>query len=163
LRRRRRDAGTSIAADPRGPSSAEVRTAAARKVFSYVTRITDGVPELLVFDSLDEAGFEVPKGAVEGEESLEDAVHRELFEEAGIRSARVVQELGTIDWRGERQAFLLVEAPRGLSAQVRSHRHRRRRRRSPRYGRSDIGLRLHGHRRYSRDLGNPVAVAISVR
>lgn len=72
-----------------------------RKVFAYVTRITDGAPELLVFESLDEPGFEVPKGAVEEGESLEEAVHRELFEEVRIAGARVVRELGTTEWHDE--------------------------------------------------------------
>lgn len=82
-----------------------------RKVFAYVTRITDGAPELLVFESLDEPGFEVPKGAVEEGESLEEAVHRELFEEVGIAGARVVRELGTAEWHDEQQHFFLVDEP----------------------------------------------------
>ena len=85
-----------------------------QKVFAYVTRITDGVRELLVFDSLDEPGFEVPKGAVEGGESLEEAVRRELHEEAGITDARTIRELGATDWEDERQHFFLVEPPPGL-------------------------------------------------
>lgn len=85
-----------------------------RKVFAYVTRITDGVPELLVFDSLDEPGLEVPKGAVEVGESLEEAVHRELLEEAGITGACFVRQLGATVWRDERQHFFLVEPPPGL-------------------------------------------------
>lgn len=89
---------------------------ASRKVFAYVTRITEGDPELLVFESLDEPGFEVPKGAVEVGESLEDAVRRELHEEAGIAEARVVREVGATDWNGERQHFFLVEAPEVLPA-----------------------------------------------
>ena len=84
------------------------------KVFAYVPRITDGLPELLVFESLDEAGFEVPKGEVEGGETLARAVKRELLEEAGIVGARIVRELGEADWQDERQHFFLVEAPSGL-------------------------------------------------
>jgi len=76
-----------------------------RKVFAYVTRITDGVRELLVFDSLDEPGFEASKRAVEGGESLE---------EAGISGARVIRKLGATDWHDERQHFFLVEPPPGL-------------------------------------------------
>ena len=84
------------------------------KVFAYVTRITDGRPELLVFASHDEPGFEVPKGAVEAGETLGEAVRRELEEEAGLVDARVVRILGAADWQDERQHFLLVEAPPGL-------------------------------------------------
>jgi 8-oxo-dGTP pyrophosphatase MutT (NUDIX family) len=85
-----------------------------QKVFAYVTRVTDGVRELLVFDSLDEPGLEVPKGAVEDGESLEEAVHRELLEEAGITDARIIRKLGAADWGDERQHFFLVEPPPGL-------------------------------------------------
>ena len=85
-----------------------------RKVFAYVTRITGPKTELLVFRSLDEPGFEVPKGAVEDGESLDKAVVRELLEEAGITGARVIRELGASDWKDERQHFFLVEAPSGL-------------------------------------------------
>jgi 8-oxo-dGTP pyrophosphatase MutT (NUDIX family) len=85
-----------------------------RKVFVYVTRITNEAWELLVFDSLHEPGFEVPKGAVEGGEPLEEAVHRELLEEAGITDSRIIRELGAADWGDERQHFFLVEPPPGL-------------------------------------------------
>ena len=85
-----------------------------RKAFAYVTRITDGAPELLVLESLDEPGFEVPKGEAEDGETLARAVERELSEEAGIAGARVVGELGAADWQDERQHFFLVEAPPGL-------------------------------------------------
>jgi len=84
------------------------------KVFAYVTRITDGRHELLVFESLDEPGIEVPKGAVEEQETLTEAVLRELFEEAGLTEARIVRPLGTADWNDERQHFFLVEAPAGV-------------------------------------------------
>jgi len=85
-----------------------------QKVFAYITRVTDGVRELLIFDSLDEPGLEVPKGAVEDGESLEEAVHRELLEEAGIADARIIRKLGATDWGNERQHFFLVEPPPGL-------------------------------------------------
>ena len=80
------------------------------KVFAYVTRITDGRHELLVFESLDGPGIEVPKGTVEKEETLTEAVLRELFEEAGLTEARIVRPLGTVDWNGER---LFQAAKRG--------------------------------------------------
>jgi 8-oxo-dGTP pyrophosphatase MutT (NUDIX family) len=85
-----------------------------RKVSVYVTRITNEAWELLVFDSLDEPGFEVPKGAVAGGESLEEAVRREPLEEAGITDARIIRELGATDWGDERQYFFLVEPSPGL-------------------------------------------------
>ncbi len=84
------------------------------KVFAYVVRAGDGAPELLVLESLDEPGFETPKGGVEEGESLAEAVHRELFEEAGIAGVRIARELGVADWERERQHFFLAEAPPSL-------------------------------------------------
>jgi ADP-ribose pyrophosphatase YjhB (NUDIX family) len=46
------------------------------KVFAYVVRTDRASPGLLAFVSLDEPGFEVPKGSVEAGETLEQAVIR---------------------------------------------------------------------------------------
>lgn len=86
-----------------------------RKVFAYVVRgVVEGAPELLAFESHDEPGLEVPKGTVESGESLEGAALRELHEETGVTDARTLRELGTADWCGETQHFLLIEAPPGV-------------------------------------------------
>jgi 8-oxo-dGTP pyrophosphatase MutT (NUDIX family) len=81
------------------------------KVFVYISRTRGGRAELLVFASLDEPGYEVPKGSVEPGESLEMAVHREVYEESGIKDLKVIQELGKTQWGNEEQYFFLVEAP----------------------------------------------------
>jgi len=60
------------------------------KVFVCLVRTRDKGCELLVFRSHDEPGFEVPKGSVEPGESRLSATFRELFEESGIGSGRVV-------------------------------------------------------------------------
>lgn len=67
-----------------------------KKVFCYVVRTDAALPALLVFESLDEPGFEVPKGAVEAGESLEGAVYREVLEESGSTAA---SSIGTAGWR----------------------------------------------------------------
>ena len=85
-----------------------------RKAFIYLVRTDQGDPRLLVFDSHDEPGVEVPKGAVEAGETFEDAAVREVSEEAGITGVRVVRELGVTSYRDEEQRFLLAEAPDGL-------------------------------------------------
>jgi len=90
-----------------------IRLPLQKKVFAYVMRITDDRPELLVFDSFDEIGFEVPKGGVERGESLEQAVRRELMEETGISNLRMICELGALGWRNEHQHFFLVETSAG--------------------------------------------------
>jgi 8-oxo-dGTP pyrophosphatase MutT (NUDIX family) len=81
------------------------------KVFVYITRRHSQIIELLVMDSLHEPGFEVPKGSLEPGETPEQAVHREVYEEAGICGLRILAKLGEIQWRGEDQAFYLGEAP----------------------------------------------------
>lgn len=79
-----------------------------RKSFVYLIRRDGPAPRLLVFGRLDEPGLEVPKGAVEEGESFEEAALRELREEAGIETARVIRELGVTRYGGEEQRFLLA-------------------------------------------------------
>ena len=86
-----------------------------KKVFVYVIRAREKSVDLLVFDSLDEPGYEVPKGSVEPEESLEEAVHREVYEESGIEGLRIIKELGKTQWGDEEQHFFLSEAPCGVT------------------------------------------------
>ena len=80
-----------------------------RKAFVYLVRADRPRPRLLVFDSLDEAGLEVPKGSVETGETLEEAALREVHEESGIERIRVVRTLGTTLYDREQQHFLLAE------------------------------------------------------
>ena len=70
-----------------------------QRVVAYVTRERDGVTELLVFDHRDhpEAGTQVPAGRIDPGETLEECLHRELDEEAGLRG-RIVRELGRPAW-----------------------------------------------------------------
>lgn len=86
----------------------------ARKSFVYLVRRDGSVPRLLVLDSFDEPGLEVPKGAVEPEEAFSEAAAREVHEEAGIDGIRIVCALGTTRYEDEEQRFFLFEAPRGL-------------------------------------------------
>ena len=82
-----------------------------RKVFVYVIRFGESTVDLLVFDRLEESGYEVPKGHVEPGESLEEALHREVYEESGIEGLKVIKELGKTHWGSEEQHFFLAEAP----------------------------------------------------
>jgi 8-oxo-dGTP pyrophosphatase MutT (NUDIX family) len=61
-----------------------------------VAFVTDPVGRLLVFDHVDspDAGTQVPAGGIEPGERPDDAVVRELAEESGITTARVVRKLG---------------------------------------------------------------------
>jgi len=79
-----------------------------QRVLAYVTRERAGVTELLVFDHRDypKAGTQVPAGRVDPGESLEECLHRELDEEAGLRG-HIVRELGRPAWpkRYDNRAF----------------------------------------------------------
>ena len=44
------------------------------------------------------AGNQIPKGTVEVGESIEQATLRELYEESGIREARIADKIGELDW-----------------------------------------------------------------
>lgn len=81
------------------------------KVFVYVIRVGEDKVDLLVFDSLEEPGYEVPKGGVEPGESLEEAVLREVYEESGLQGVKVIKELGKTYWGEEEQHFFLAEVP----------------------------------------------------
>jgi 8-oxo-dGTP pyrophosphatase MutT (NUDIX family) len=72
-----------------------------QRVLAYVTRERHGRTELLVFDHRDhpDAGTQVPAGGVGPGEPPQEAVLRELHEEAGLEGARVVRELPVLgDW-----------------------------------------------------------------
>jgi 8-oxo-dGTP diphosphatase len=79
-----------------------------QRVVAYVTRERAGVKELLVFDHRDypDAGTQVPAGRIDPGESLEECLHRELDEEAGLRGS-VLRELGRPPWppKYENRAF----------------------------------------------------------
>ena len=64
-----------------------------KKAFAYVTRRLDGTKQLLVFCSPSQH-VEVPKGTVEAGEDLTLAVLRELREESGIATVRVIHKIG---------------------------------------------------------------------
>jgi 8-oxo-dGTP pyrophosphatase MutT (NUDIX family) len=85
------------------------------KVFVYVIRMRETSAELLVFASLDEPGYEAPKGSVEPGESLEEAVHREVYEESGLEGLRIIKPLGKTWWGDEKQHFFLAEAPANVA------------------------------------------------
>jgi 8-oxo-dGTP pyrophosphatase MutT (NUDIX family) len=84
------------------------------KTLAYVTRICAGRLQLLVFtqpawqDGQSDAGLQVPGGTMDPGETPEQAVERELFEEAGLRGLRLVGKLGELfqaEWNHVRHVF----------------------------------------------------------
>lgn len=77
--------------------------------------VTDPSHRLLVFDHLGspEAGTQVPAGGIKADEPHEVAVQRELAEESGIRSARIIRKLGESWYRAAPG-----NVPAGLEEQV---------------------------------------------
>ncbi|WP_103939741.1 NUDIX hydrolase [Thermomonospora echinospora] len=64
------------------------------RVAAYVIRHRT-VPELLVFDhvGMPQAGTQVPAGGVQPGEELEQAVLREVFEETGLHTTSLIEQL----------------------------------------------------------------------
>ena len=81
-----------------------------QKSFSYVIRASQTGPELLVFDSLEEPGLEVPKGSVQPGETPAQAADREILEESGLTGLTLIRELGVTLWQDEEQHFFLFRA-----------------------------------------------------
>ncbi|MFC9183367.1 NUDIX domain-containing protein [Streptomyces globisporus] len=68
------------------------------RVAAYVVR-QRAVPELLVFDhvGMPEAGTQVPAGGVKVGEALDEAVLREVAEESGLLTARLIKQIAVED------------------------------------------------------------------
>jgi len=79
------------------------------KVVAYITRITHGQKEILVFDhekQWSEAGTQVPAGTVDPEESLHEALLREIAEETGISELQILAKIDEyIFYRTPHQEF----------------------------------------------------------
>ncbi|MBD1852987.1 NUDIX domain-containing protein [Cyanobacteria bacterium FACHB-502] len=92
------------------------------RVGAYIIRQNpQGLHQLLLFRHPDcpEAPVQIPGGGVESQESLECALHREIFEECGLSGLTIIRKLGVAEicWRqphklaSYRHCFLL-QAPR---------------------------------------------------
>lgn len=68
------------------------------KVYAYILDTFADGDRLLVFEHVDypEAGIQVPGGSVEPGESPADAVIREVCEETGIETLKLVGKLGEV-------------------------------------------------------------------
>ncbi len=81
-----------------------------QKSFSYIIRLNQAGPELLVFDSLEEPGLEVPKGSAQPGETPAQTAVREVEEESGLTGLTLIRELGVTLWQDEEQHFFLFRA-----------------------------------------------------
>ncbi|TMV45891.1 NUDIX hydrolase [Paenibacillus mesophilus] len=74
------------------------------KVTAYLTAVREGEQALLVFEEEDfeHLGLQVPGGTVMAGESLEDALLREIREEAGIEQAVIRAYLGEHSYVSEK-------------------------------------------------------------
>jgi 8-oxo-dGTP pyrophosphatase MutT (NUDIX family) len=85
-----------------------------QKSFSYIIRASQAGSELLVFDSLEEPGLEVPKGSVQPGETPAQAAVREVWEESGLTGLILIRELGVTLWQDEEQHFYLFKTGQAL-------------------------------------------------
>lgn len=92
------------------------------RVGAYIIRQNrQGLHQLLMFKHPDcpEAPIQIPGGGVEPQESLECALHREVFEECGLSNLTIIRKLGIAEicWRQPRKLVsyrhcFLLQAPR---------------------------------------------------
>jgi ADP-ribose pyrophosphatase YjhB (NUDIX family) len=83
------------------------------KVLAYITRTLNGQIQLLVFDHHDypDAGTQVPAGTVNEGESIEQALFREIQEESGLTTVKLVRKLADYEsqqWGTLRHIFHLT-------------------------------------------------------
>ena len=97
------------------------------RVAAYVVRrLGDGI-ELLVFDleGLPKMGTQVPAGGIRSTESRKEAALREVKEETGLDTVRVVTELGIVEsphpasGRTRQTSYWVLEAAEELPARWR--------------------------------------------
>ncbi|MEZ4771569.1 MAG: NUDIX domain-containing protein [Bacteroidia bacterium] len=71
------------------------------KVFAYITRMSDGVRQILVYSNrhFPDLGIQVPGGTVEPGEKEEETLYREIEEESGLVHLRFVGKLGRTIYR----------------------------------------------------------------
>ena len=70
-----------------------------RKAYGYVTRIHNGITQVLAFrHPMAEGGIQIPKGTARADETPLEAVKREIREETGLVDFTVEGEIAADEW-----------------------------------------------------------------
>jgi 8-oxo-dGTP pyrophosphatase MutT (NUDIX family) len=62
------------------------------KISAFILRSIDNEPEILIFEH-PKAGIQIPAGTVELNESPEEALYREVFEETGLKAVEIIEKI----------------------------------------------------------------------
>lgn len=68
-----------------------------------IVKLFNGEPKVLVLVTKDEKKGFLPKGHVEGDETLEEAAFREVYEEAGLKKLKIITNLGDYQRRVDKE------------------------------------------------------------
>lgn len=74
-----------------------------KKVLAYITRKINNSIELLIHRhvDIDEAGLQIPAGTIEYNETVKEALFREIQEESGLCDLNFIKKLGTTKYLPE--------------------------------------------------------------
>lgn len=93
-----------------------------KKVIAYILREKGGVTEILLHQHKDfpEAGFQVPAGTIEKNESEVEALLRETFEESGLSEFKEIKKIGECDFQNDEKnemhhrSFYLLQVEKNM-------------------------------------------------
>ncbi len=78
------------------------------KVTAFITRDRDNIKEILVLRH-PYAGVQFPSGTKESNETLEEALKREVFEETGLDGIKIQKYIGAIESKSQQNEYLITK------------------------------------------------------